>query len=299
MKKSVAILLSTYNGADFLQEQIASIRGQEGVEVQILVRDDSSTDSTLHLLHKMKSEGILDYYLGDNIGPARSFMHLLAHAPEADYYAFSDQDDVWLPDKLSAAIQAIQPYGHQASLYLGQTQPTDRHLVELVYKSVKPFVTFGESLIYEFAAGCTMVFNKSLRELVLSYSPDYLSMHDVWIYSVALALGANVHFDPIPHILYRQHDNNAIGQSDRIFTTWSRRIRRFVHSEQSRSRRAKEIAKGFHEKMSPSERDALELFLEGKKSFRKRIQLLHDPRFLCGNASTSRWFRLALLLNSY
>ena len=217
--RRVRILLSTYNGEKYLREQIASLKAQEGVETEIFVRDDGSADSTLDILREMSSKGVLDFYTGENMGPARSFMDLLSKTSEADYYAFSDQDDVWMPDKLSTAISALERQGYSPGLYLGQTQPTDDTLQKLPYRSVEPIGTFGESLVYEFAAGCTMVLNKPLRNILTTYKPDYLSMHDVWIYSVALALGANVYYDHTAHILYRQHGQNAIGQDNSLITS--------------------------------------------------------------------------------
>ena len=100
----VLVLMSTYNGEKYLREQIDSILGQRGVEVSLLVRDDGSTDATLTTLDEYKESGRLDYYCGNNLGPARSFMHLLQNAPASDFYAFSDQDDKWMDDKLSPPL---------------------------------------------------------------------------------------------------------------------------------------------------------------------------------------------------
>ena len=99
----VCVLISTYNGEKFLDEQIASILAQKGVEVDILVRDDGSSDMTCSLLERWQKEGKLKWYKGENLGFARSFMNLLKTASVYDYYAFCDQDDVWLPEKLKKA----------------------------------------------------------------------------------------------------------------------------------------------------------------------------------------------------
>ena len=82
---------------------------------------------------------------------------------------------------------------------------TDATLKPTGIIEIEPLLTFGESLVYEFIPGCTMVFNRKLRDIVNRYSPAYLPMHDVWIYSVALAVGAKIYFDKSPHILYRHH----------------------------------------------------------------------------------------------
>ena len=104
----VCVLISTYNGERFLEEQIASIIAQKGVEVDILVRDDGSSDMTCSLLERWQKEGKLKWYKGENLGFARSFMNLLKTASGYDYYAFCDQDDIWLEDKLQRAVTALE-----------------------------------------------------------------------------------------------------------------------------------------------------------------------------------------------
>lgn len=104
----VCVLLSTYNGEKYLEEQLNSLIKQEDVELRILVRDDGSKDRTHEILDKWQKRGHINWYEGKNKGAAQSFMDLIYNAPEADYYAFCDQDDVWLPEKLKVAIDKIR-----------------------------------------------------------------------------------------------------------------------------------------------------------------------------------------------
>ena len=94
--KKVTILLSSYNGETYLDEQLESIEAQKDVQTRILVRDDGSTDHTCDILDQWQQKTNLKWYCGENIGPARSFMDLLRQAGDSYYYAFSDQDDYWL-----------------------------------------------------------------------------------------------------------------------------------------------------------------------------------------------------------
>ena len=86
-KCTVCVLMSTYNGEKYLEEQIDSILAQKGCKVQLLVRDDGSSDGTIGILQKYHEEGYLEYYTGENLKPAKSFMDLLYNAPKAEYYA--------------------------------------------------------------------------------------------------------------------------------------------------------------------------------------------------------------------
>ena len=100
-KPSVCVLMSTYNGEQFIREQLESICSQNGVNVTLLIRDDGSKDNTLSILksfeEKIPMRVITD---GENLGPGNSFMELVYQAGDFDFYAFSDQDDIWKNNKL-------------------------------------------------------------------------------------------------------------------------------------------------------------------------------------------------------
>ena len=294
----ITVLLSTYNGAKYLREQIDSILAQDSVEVRLVVRDDGSTDGTLDILHEYSEKGQLTYYSGPNLGPQRAFLQMLKDAPDSDYYAFADQDDFWKPEKLYMAVKFL--ICKKAELYYCQTQLVDESLQPLPNQiPIKPLGTFTESLIYKFIGGCTMVMTKKLRDKVNLYTPERLSMHDVWVYSVALGLGYEVAFDPKPHILYRQHGHNVLGQGQGKMKIWKDRWTRFKNSESERYVTACEIWKGYGRLMPDSTRRPLVYFIAAKKSFFKRMKLLFSNEFTCASKPIRRMFRLNLLFNTY
>ena len=108
--KKIAVLMCTYNGEKHLQEQINSIKSQKGVSVSIYVRDDGSKDKTIEILKDYQNSGDLIWFQGENIGPAVGFMELLYQTAnkDFDYFAFSDQDDIWLDTKLLDAVGKIE-----------------------------------------------------------------------------------------------------------------------------------------------------------------------------------------------
>ena len=288
----VAVLMSTYNGEKYLREQIDSILGQQGVEVSLLVRDDGSSDATLTILDEYKKAGRLDYYYGGNLGPARSFMHLLQNAPASDFYAFSDQDDKWLDDKLITAITKLEGHESEPALYFSQTQLVDAELNPIPSVIINPKLTFGESLIYKFIGGCTMVMNHRLREAVGSFMPEIMPMHDIWIYAIALGIGAFIHFDPTPHILYRQHGNNTVGLGQGAAYEWKKRFRRFTAKND-------EDSGGYDDKLTAPNAALLTLFLEGKTSVTKRLKMLTCKSLRCADRTTQLLFWINLLFNKY
>lgn len=291
--------MSTYNGSRFLRQQIDSILAQKGVATDLLVRDDGSDDGTQDILDEYQKKLHLEWFQGENMKPARSFLHLLLMSHEADYYAFADQDDYWKKDKLLTAVQMLGNEMEKPALYFSQTELADAALRPLRVNEIHPLLTFGESLIYEFIPGCTMVMNRALRDLVNRYAPEYVPMHDVWIYSIAQAVGAHIVFDRTPHLLYRQHDSNTIGQGRGWWHEWKRRWRRLASHEHSRYRRACALLEGYAAWMNDENKQLLEDFVESKHHLGKRLMMCRDRRLRCGNITTQRLFWVNLLTNQY
>ena len=109
-KVSVAVLLSSYNGETFIRDQIESILHQVGdFSLHLIIRDDGSIDCTKNIIETIAKENSnISIYEGKNIGVNASFYELIKIAPKVDYYAISDQDDIWLPEKLQIAISALE-----------------------------------------------------------------------------------------------------------------------------------------------------------------------------------------------
>lgn len=296
----VEVLMSTYNAMKFGAAQLSSILAQAGVEVQLRVRDDGSSDGTQQWLDAEAAKGHLVWWQGENLKPARSFMELLEKADEeVEFYAFADQDDIWLSDKLNAAVACMEKSGDAPALYFSRTQPVNEQIEPLPALAFTPRVTFGEALMCHVATGHTMVMNASLRRVLLHYRPEFLPMHDMWVYLVALAVGAKVYYDEKPHVHYRQHSENVLGIRESACARWKRRWIEWREGRQEFSRLAEEVRKGFFEMMPESNRNTLVLFLEAKQRIQSRLRLLSSPVFRSGNRSRNLRFLLTVLTNSY
>ena len=219
----VAVLLCTYNGATYLQQQLDSIARQTHSNLEIWVSDDGSTDETPQILSSAQnawgSERI-KILQGPRQGFARNFLSLACHPEvDADYFAFCDQDDIWLPAKLERALEALARLPqNQACLYGGATRLVDQSGQVLGGSAMTPRVLgFENALVQNFAGGNTMVFNRRLREH-LQHAGSALDIvsHDWWLYIVATAVGGHVVFDSEPQVNYRQHKGNLIGANARL-----------------------------------------------------------------------------------
>lgn len=227
----ICVLLSTYNGVRYLREQMDSILSQEEVDVKILVRDDGSNDETSAILQEYvaANPGRVFYEQGENVGFAMSFTHLLQMGYErfsdCSYFAFSDQDDVWLPRKLKAATDLLQkesqniPVAYCSNLTLVDT---DLNYIREAWKKEDVRITKPRALVQNFATGCTMVFNKKAVEIYISHLPQVIKVHDFLMYQLCVFLG-KVIWDEHSYILYRQHGDNQIGKPG-YWGRWKKRL---------------------------------------------------------------------------
>lgn len=245
--KKVQVLLSSYNGEKYLAAQLESILAQDYEEISILIRDDGSTDRTLEIIQYYADKyANIAYYVGKNLGVQQSFFQLMQHADKmADYYAFSDQDDVWLPEKIRQAVQLLEKQDQSLPLlYASKTTLVDAELKEIPIrkKRVKIRPEFGNALVENVCTGCTEVFNRRLLELVTKQTPTYAIMHDWWLYLCATAFGW-VYYDVNSYILYRQHGNNQVGSSVSFVDDWSRRFKNFKRSNGALRKQVAEFQK--------------------------------------------------------
>ncbi len=291
------VLLSSCNGEVFLREQLDSLLNQTLDGVEILIRDDGSTDQTPAILAEYERQGKLRTMGGKNLGHARSFWQLLQSCDDADYYAFCDQDDIWDPDKLETAVRALEEPDTPA-LYCGDVRVTDaagRILAEHMVR--REPADYQHALIRNLAPGCTYVFNRAARELLCRFDAERLGieLHDWTAYQIIACFGRIV-FDAAPHMSYRQHGGNVIGAADRSAAELLRKARSFRNGpmRNSRSRQALRLEKAYGESMSPEKRELTALFAHYRTDRTKKKRLLKDRRIIL-NGSDRYLFRLLVL----
>lgn len=252
---SVAVIMSTYNGEKYLDEQIDSILNQTDLEVTLFVRDDGSSDGTKNILEKYaRDNGNIHINFGENAGVGNSFMHALYSVPDTfDYYAFADQDDIWLENKLFQAVKALQESGKM--LYASNQENTDKdgNSLGLRYKedaliNQTPLSILSVNMI----AGCTMVFTNGFYKILCNADNRPSSVllrnriHDVWVAMVA-SLFDGIVYDKNSYILYRQHENNVVGAKSSLGKRLKNKFKKIKCKEyrNGRSMLAKEICEKF------------------------------------------------------
>ena len=218
--QEIAILLTTYNSKDYIEEQVHSLKEQTYSHWKLYVRDDLSTDNTPDMIAQMAVEDERICVLHDTVkrGALDGFMWLLAQV-EADYYLFCDHDDVWLPTKVEESLKLMQQAG---AAEVPVIVCTDARVVDAQlntiddsfwhYRSSRPAMFRDKyfHLCYNNVLGCTMCFNREARRVALPYPPTAI-MHDAWLAATVLWHGGGILPIERPLMLYRLHGDNTIG----------------------------------------------------------------------------------------
>lgn len=226
INKKVCILLSTYNGEKFLEEQLTSYVNQEYQNWYLVAMDDGSNDSSLHILNKFRDKYPSKVFViqnEKNLGVNKAFEKLIKNAHDFDYYMFSDQDDVWAPEKINVLLSKLIKKEDALSqstpiLIHSDLKVTDQNL-NTIYPSfwraekLNPHNSkkLSKLLAQNYVVGCSTIFNKSLFGMLKeSGIPREVVMHDHWAALIASAFG-EVDFITNKTILHRQHDKNDTG----------------------------------------------------------------------------------------
>ncbi len=215
----VTILLATYNGEAFLEEQLESLFSQEGWSGKILARDDGSTDRTVEILQKFPDR-IEILPSSGNLGVVGNFSKLMENC-NSPYMMFCDQDDVWKKDKIKVTYKAMKRLEQEQGSDIPLLVHTDLEVVDEELRLIAPSYwkyvklssnpTFSKLLMQNSVTGCTVLMNQKLAEIAKPI-PQEAFMHDWWIALVAKAFG-KVDFLQQATVRYRQHMANEIGAS--------------------------------------------------------------------------------------
>ena len=229
-KRKVAIILGFYDGYEFIRKQLQSIFEQTHQNFIIFVTDDNSKDKfsleKLNINERNKNK-IRVGLRNKNIGYAQNFLNALVSIDgDFDYYAFSDQDDIWHREKLEKAINSLEGYpDNQANLYGSRTELIGESEEIKLGKSIefKKSPSFQNALTQNIFGGNTMVFNRNAFDLICSSNINQkIIAHDWWCYQIISGAGGNIFYDKNIYLKYRQHNNNLIGSNVSLKDKWLR-----------------------------------------------------------------------------
>lgn len=225
---TVTILVATFNGEIYLNEQLLSLQRQTWPRMDLIFSDDGSRDGTVGLVTAFCcdwTKGTSEVIEGPRAGFAENFRSLITRGRvDGDYVAFCDQDDIWKPRKLEKAIEWLDAQDPSVpALYCGRTQtfPASGDNAMSPLFPLPP--TFRNALVQSIAGANTMVMNRAAFELVREAArrTSFIS-HDWFAYLIVTGAGGTVHYSREPEVLYRQHESNLVGANN----TWQARLSR-------------------------------------------------------------------------
>lgn len=294
-KRKVAVLMSTFNGEKYLREQLDTIFLQKNVDVHLYIRDDGSDDETINIINEYMVDHPIKLFLnGDSLGPGLSFMKLLFYNSfdeNIEYFAFADQDDIWLENKLDIAIKKIENKTiNEACLYCSNQIIYCEGKIQDKRYNVPQKIDLISHLNRNTISGCTFVFNKKLREIIVC--PQTISkkvitnrLHDSWVILVAI-LSGYVIYDENAYILYRIHENNTVGIRKQSITERIKRLNELLISKERANIRmlTAQRLRILDTDISEDNRYYLDLYSDYQKSIRKKLELLTNSKILkeCG-----------------
>ncbi len=220
MEEKIDILLATYNGEKYLKEQLDSILNQTYKNIRLIISDDCSKDSTKEILkeYEQKDERIKVFYQEKNLGYIKNFEFLLKQVQD-EIYMLSDQDDVWLPEKVEKSYEILKK--QNADLVFGDLEVVDKEL-NTIYPSFNEFMKLDRKIkkyidsykinyLYNCVTGCTVMSKKEwINTLIPFPAKSKYAIHDHWI-GLIISLNGKLAYIPEKYIKYRQHSNNEVG----------------------------------------------------------------------------------------
>lgn len=307
-KPKIHILLSTYNGEKYLKEQLDSIFKQTYKNFVLFIRDDGSSDHTVEIIknYRKQSDFITNRIRlleGTNVGWQRSFWLLLEQSQGAQYYAFCDQDDVWLPQKLEAAVDMLEKEDNSKPvLYYANYSYCDEKL-NILHEAPKPKMPliFQNVMLYTPAFGFAIVINESLRCKALEVSDNNKLAHDGWVQKVAAAMGKII-FDEKSRALYRRHGNAVTAGNAGIGESISRWIKKEILGDKMKQELhypLDRFAQEYGEQMNEQDRKLMNVFTGKTKNPVRWIRRLCFPKRLRPSVGGELALRIGFLLNRY
>lgn len=281
------VLMCTYNGERFLREQIDSVLAQRGVDVTVKAADDRSTDGTVAILEEYRNKYDNFSY---SVNPVNknftyNFLDLLFSVKETayDYYAFCDQDDIWMPEKLAEAIGTIEARGQTPNgvLYCSNLRVSDMDGKEMGLEEDESILRTNRcTYLYEnICTGCTTVFDRKFKDACTQYYPQGIRLHDHWLFLIAVYT-ADMVYDMRSFIRYRQHIDNQVGSRKNVDGSLRAQFRRFCkQKETDTTQRLTELLKGYGEKISERDKKNIRIVANYKKSPVCRLKFAVLPRF--------------------
>lgn len=300
----ICVVLPTYNGAQYIEAQLNSILEQTYEHIDIIIRDDGSTDGTIDIIQRvidgnntLKRISVISDDNG-NIGCPEGFYYIVRSFPKYRYYAFCDQDDIWLPNKVERMVDALQPYdGSTPAVYFSSFDYVDQKGNLIRHAPAQPrTIGLALTLFYTPGLGFTIGFNNAAANRFIVNANPNREMHDRWVLRCASCFGFIIS-DAARTALHVRHDDAVTASDSGIVNL----IRGFIETELCGDKIAKEAShiaefrNQFGSKLSLKDQKVLDIF-STKGGVAKQIRKTLFPHRLRSTALGEIAIRILFIL---
>lgn len=300
----VAVLMSTYNGEKYLIEQINSILNQSYENIHLFIRDDGSTDDTRSILNQFMDNPKITVILGTkNLGYKNSFLSLLKTIvntyDEYQYFSFSDQDDIWMKEKISMSIRHLETNNNPYRVYFSGLTFVDSDKQQLKVKDESRVVTtFPAEMVRHSISGATSVVSRNLAELTVKYdeAEKIAGGHDALIFRLNAALHGYFFADKNNYIQFRRHVDNASSASKSFLYKIKQEL---TTSDGSELETAKFFKKYYKSVLPETTLLEIDLLLNYNKNFKSKWSLLTNKKFRRENKLMNIIFIYRIFLSKF
>lgn len=282
MEKKVAVVMSTYNGAKYVKEQLDSILNQTYKNIDIVIRDDGSKDNTVNIIESyQKKYSNIKLITGKNLGFIKSFFELL-RLVEADYYAYADQDDVWMQNKIELAVEELNKLDDsKPNLAFGNSDYYDENMNLLNEGEKHRKFNFRRALFACVTQGMTMTINKTTRDMIVKNPPKTCFFHDWWTYLICIGMG-NVAYSDTTVVKYRRMKTNATVEGQGYIRLFIWRIKNLLMNDGIKDIKRQMInyKNTYYDELSDENKKVLDLFSKEKYNFFRALRKTFYPKKL-------------------
>lgn len=292
--------MSSYNGSSFIERQIKSIYNQKDVSINCFIRDDGSSDNTLQILTELQKEyANLSFIVGDNVGWEKSFLIALSLAPQADYYAFADQDDIWFDNKIINGLNQLAQYpDNEVVMFHCNKISVNGDLTPLSHqiKRLSRPINRQNAVVQEYAQGCSIIFNNAAKNLLTRRLPIEKIAHDFWVGLVCFMFG-HVIYDCNPYFYHINYGNNASGEGH-LLKSWQKRWRMFWRTKNVYYLPSLDLlSDAYVDLLTDEDKIFLQQTLDYKINIRSKLNLLFSLKFRRASLLGTLSLKCAIVFN--
>ena len=298
--KTVTVIMSSYNGSSFIERQIKSIYNQKDVSINCFIRDDGSSDNTLQILTELQKEyANISFIVGDNVGWEKSFLIALSLAPQADYYAFADQDDIWFDNKIINGLNQLAQYpDNEVVMFHCNKISVNGDLTPLSHqiKRLSRPINRQNAVVQEYAQGCSIIFNNAAKNLLTRRLPIEKIAHDFWVGLVCFMFG-HVIYDCNPYFYHINYGNNASGEGH-LLKSWQKRWRMFWGTKNVYYLPSLDLlSDAYVDLLTDEDKIFLQQTLDYKINIRSKLNLLFSLKFRRASLLGTLSLKCAIVFN--